>query len=427
MRCAFTNVELGTTLLLAIALTWSAAEAQENTGRGQLGADETEHSILVLHDGGVLTGKISRAADRYILASGGAEMQIASSRVLFACNSLEEAYQRQRQRLTASSAEAHLALAGWCLRYNLLDDAARELTDARSIEAEHPKLLLLERRLAMAKLRPASPSRAVFKVEPSPKLAVTQESPPQADLPAGAVELFTRKVQPVLVNNCTTAGCHRPGGHESFQLDRALLHGLANRRTTTQNLAATLAIVDRAQPELSPLLTIPRRTHGGMQGPVFGPRQEQAFRHLVDWVSLVVPPPAAKPSESEIVEETPALADNHTEPHVAELATTPPFVSQAKGNLPRRNTSSLPRHADVYPTELAAGVEPQSEPVTNAASPVTADDADSSAQRQPLKYGTRLQVWQPKDPFDAEIFNRQQKLREKKMTAAAKANIGSQR
>ena len=31
--------------------------------------------------------------------------------------------------------------------------------------------------------------------------------------------MFTRKVQPVLVNNCTVSKCHEPGGAQSFQLN----------------------------------------------------------------------------------------------------------------------------------------------------------------------------------------------------------------
>ena len=57
-----------------------------------------------------------------------------------------------------------------------------------------------------------------------------------------------------------------------------------------RNLEAALALVDRVHPDQSPLLTVPRKTHGGTSGPIFGPRQEQAFKHLVDWVALVVPP-----------------------------------------------------------------------------------------------------------------------------------------
>ena len=40
-----------------------------------------EAGVLLLQDGGVLTGQITRAADWYVLARGGGQMQIAKSRV----------------------------------------------------------------------------------------------------------------------------------------------------------------------------------------------------------------------------------------------------------------------------------------------------------------------------------------------------------
>jgi hypothetical protein len=157
-----------------------------------------------------------------------------------------------------------------------------------------------------------------------------------------------------------------------FQLDRALLHGLANRRTTTQNLAATLALVDRGQPHLSPLLTVPRRTHGGMRGPVFGPRQAPAYAHLVDWVARVTEPPASSPeaisAEEPITDRT--ILSN-AEPQSVVRAD---FEETANAQQPRDN------------------------------------DHDDSQFRPPakkrLQYGARLQPWQPRDAFDPGIFNR---------------------
>ena len=168
-----------------------------------------------------------------------------------------------------------------------------------------------------------------------------------AKLPAGVVERFARKVQPLLVNNCTTSGCHQPSGAQNFQLDRAVLHGLSNRRTTLRNLVATLELVNRDAPKLSPLLAIPSGSHGGMKRSILGPRQEEQLRQLVDWVAMVTG------------------------------AGLPPTVAdQPAGTVP-----------DVVPASF--------------------DEAPSTALMHPLRHGTELAPWQPKDAFDPEIFNRQ--------------------
>jgi hypothetical protein len=202
-------------------------------------------------------------------------------------------------------------------------------------------------------------------------------------LPNGVVEVFTRKVQPVLVNNCSTAGCHQLGGKQAFQLDRALLRGEANRRTTMHNLEAALALVDRAHPDQSPLLTVPRKTHGGTAGPIFGPRQQQAFNHLVDWVALVEPP-------------------RETAAPVADAATTPVDVSVAGGEGDATAGAQTPVVSQLPPRRRSA--------VRAAA--VTEDDTITTL-RTPhrLQYGAQAKSWQPRDEFDPEIFNRGQQAR----------------
>jgi hypothetical protein len=362
-------------LVWCCALSWTLGTCLADDAAPAKPSDQP--SILVLHDGGVLVGTISRTADRYLVSRAGSEIQVPIASVLTTCNSLQEAYEHRREKMSRPTVNAHLALAEWSLRYGLLPQAARELLDARGLEPLHPRLKLLERRL-MAASQPRSPKQDIV-------VAATHEEPINtnanaadsdtmfaADLPKEAIERFTRKVQPILVNNCTLSGCHQPGGEQPFQLDRALLHGLANRRSTMKNLAATLALVNREQPHLSPLLTVPRRSHGGMQSPVIGPRQQVAFNHLGDWVKLVTPPTS---------EEQDVLPPG--EPDAASLDT---------GSSPQ----APPRNATIDASSDVAQAH-------------YLEDADiASPKRKAIRYGARLQAWQPKDPFDPEIFNRQQ-------------------
>ena len=346
------------------------AKADDDFAAAQSTLRDGQSGVLLLQDGGVLTGQITRAADWYIVGRAGGQMQIAAARVLFVGSSLHEAYDYRRQHLSRDSAGSHLALAEWCLRYNLVDEAGTELVAARNSEPDNPKLALLNRRLTAAKERP-NPAPSPASPTNSPPAAAGQSDPPRVtpDLPSGVVELFTRKVQPVLVNNCTASKCHQPGGSQAFQLNRGWLRGEANRRNTMQNLSATLALVDREHPETSPLLTVPRQTHGGMNGPVFGARQEQAFKHLADWVALVAPAkPAAEPAPN-AAEQPPA-----------------PALSQ--------------------PTAEAAPI------VDSAVQPAAAiEEPPMESLRPPhrLKYGVAGQKWQPRDAFDPEIFNRRQR------------------
>src|SRR3954467_3549484 len=91
------------------------------------GAAPTAHTnedirYLMLQDGGLVEGKITPAADSYIVARSGGQMQVAKSRVILACRTLEEAYAYRRAQIIESKPGPHLALADWCLRYGLLED-----------------------------------------------------------------------------------------------------------------------------------------------------------------------------------------------------------------------------------------------------------------------------------------------------------------
>jgi hypothetical protein len=183
-------------------------------------------------------------------------------------------------------------------------------------------------------------------------LTPTSQSLPPA-VSEAVVERFTRRIQPILVNNCTTAGCHQPRGAQTLQLDRALLHGLSNRRTTMANLQAAFAQIDRAEPLNSPLLTVPRAAHGGLAQPVFGPSHTKLVEQLIEWVTLV--------SER----QTDVPASDVSNPSTAKPEETPSLPTEAK-NI----------------------------------------DMSLAPARRPPRYGANMQAWQPKDAFDPQIFNR---------------------
>jgi hypothetical protein len=235
-----------------------------------------------------------------------------------------------------------------------------------------------------------------------PAASASQSSPlvVTPDLPNGALEAFTRKVQPVLVNNCTASKCHEPGGPQSFQLNRAVLRGEANRRTTMQNLSAALAIIDREHPEKSELLTVPRQTHGGMNGPIFAARQEQAFKHIADWVALVA-------------RETPA--DNDSNAAETQVAGASP--SRSRTVKPRSSTAARPvavlspDQPGLQFVQKGIGAPLPAPPIVDpTVEPASATEEPVKTLRQPhrLKVGVTAEKWQPRDPFDPEIFNRQQ-------------------
>lgn len=284
---------------------------------GRLSRSDAAQAVL-LRNGNVLTGDVSATDDGYEVATEGAVLHVRRSQVAAVAASLVEAYERKRSEIRSPTAATHLQLAQWCIRYQLWPQAAREIVDARGLDPRHPSLPLIERQLALGAeraegrrvegsksqeqtptLRHSDPSTR----DPQPSAIITP------DIPDVALEVFARRVQPVLVNNCTAGGCHGEGGPSEFQLSRALLYDESTRDSTMGNLAATLAQVDRQQPGRSPLLRMSLEPHGGLREPPFPPHRRELHTLLVQWVELVsarqktaspvAPPPIALPAPSE--------------------------------------------------------------------------------------------------------------------------------
>lgn len=337
-------------------------------------AGAADEQVVVLQSGGVLRGTVSVSGERYVVTGAHSVVDVASSQVLLVAASLEDAYRQQRQSFTRDSADAHLALAEWCLRYHLLDAAAQELADAARLDPRDPRIALVKQRLAVAqetKSPPTGPVTRMTQAEPSGHEDLRELDSLAKDLPPGALERFTRKVQPLLVNSCTTSGCHQRGGQQQFQLDRAVLYGLSNRRTTLRNLEATLKLVNDAAPQESELLKIPRRTHGGLDHAIFGPRQSAQVTQLMDWVALVT--------------ETSVPVEPSAAPAGTEVAAAAPVKPVGLHGKPTRIVDH-----NVAPAKFDAPV-------------------DSLLPQEPVKFGAQLKRWQPKDEFDPEIFNRSQR------------------
>lgn len=358
-------VTVGTVLLALWAFGGDEVAGAESAPAA--GESAAADGVLLLHNGGVLEGRIWRDAGRYVVARSNSQLSVPAKDVAKMCRSLEEAYHVQRQQHTHPTAEAHLELAAWCLRHDLKLQASGELAEARRLDPRNPKLALLERRLAVAK-RPSVESRPT-RVETTQPDATPDEELQRLEamarkLPDAVVERFTRKVQPLLVNNCTTAGCHQrpPVGarrdDRHFQLDRAILHGMGNRRSTLHNLEATLALVDRSTPQHSPLLTIPRQRHGEAKQPLLGSHEAENFDQLVEWVALVTN--AVAVTDESLAKD----GEQHAPPDAKDAAVVPAGYD-----------------ADAAPAESKPRVQ----------------------------FGASSDPPRPIDPFDPELFNRKSK------------------
>jgi hypothetical protein len=349
--------------------------------------------VLLLNNGELIAGTIITAGDRYDVQLENGEISIRRSEVALVCRDAQECYARKRAGIESGRAQDHLDLAEWCIKNGLLEAGERELAAARAADHAHPKIRLVESRLALAKEPPPSGP-----VESPQKRAAPESLDGMArNLPPGTMEQFTNTIQPLLLNYCAKSGCHAGRGAGGLQLER--MHPkLAGRFSTQRNLRRVLAQVDLADPTKSKLLQAPIRPHGPAQATIFTDREQSQYRQLAEWVHALAGTRRSAAPEPTLAERTAPLLQ------AVPGASGAPAETDAPHELP---------HAEPAASELPA-------PAARDGSQIPASSAEQGYTREQLREMGLLQhatsrvqyskdmpaPYVPKDPFDPELFNR---------------------
>lgn len=338
--------------------------------------------VLVLRTGSVLRGEILRVGDRYVVGLNDRdEVTVRADRVQMRCDSLAEAYRRKQSQLPENTKAAdHLELADWCLRNECLEAAAEQLMAAQRHSPNDPANERFEKRLRLAARRPAASSQAP---------AGGTRFPPRAELegiarglPTGMVELFTNRVQPLLINHCGTGACHGPATDSKFRLVLPTESNALPRRFTHANLKTALGFVDAEQPSRSELLTRATEAHGGHSEPALHDDDVDQLQHLAAWVHGSKRAPERP--EPPLLQSPNKILSQPLEPGVPTLADTSPA---APGSLGPKAAPDPPQDSEASRVQPVQHLEPVDEPSSSNAS----RGADSSRRV---------------DPFDPQIFNR---------------------
>lgn len=329
--------------------------------------------LLVLRNGQLLRGEITKAGDNYIVTFGvGGEVKIAAKEVEAQCADIEAAYDYKLRRLSGDGATPHLDLAEWCLRHNLHRHCAEQLSLALAAEPQNKQIEAIDRRLQLSLQAPAT-----TKATQSNSTIVSAEQLEKTlrELPKGSLERFSTIVQPILNNRCATSHCHGATSPSEFVLLRPPAGLNSPQRFTQRNLYAVLQFVDRNDPLNSPLFTKPQSPHGSGTTAAFDARNRAQLQELQTWLEQI-----AYRKESTL----PTTID----PQSAQLTTPLRATPGERASAGVTTASAMaPVSGDVPPQDSPAATTP-------AAAPLPANLPPTS------------RAWQPRDPFDAEIFNR---------------------
>ena len=232
--------------------------------------------VLILDNDRTLEGEIEKVGDSYRLRRGDAITWIPGQSSAVLCPDLPSALKALRQRANLQDPDERMRLAQWCLARNLKELALEEAKASLALRPEHAQTARFVRHLETREA-PAVPVRHAT----TPSEADTKG----LQLTIDSLSLYTRSVQPILMNACATCHATEKGGN--FRLIRSYDPGLGNRRTLQANIAAVLNQISTSSPMSSPLLVKSVSVHGGQSHPSLKGRQSEPYRLLEDWVRMV--------------------------------------------------------------------------------------------------------------------------------------------
>jgi len=369
------------------------SSSQETTGEKSTRdeSDETVEGILVMRTGAVVHGKIARSGELYKIVSPYGQMHVPVELVKLRCANLDEAYAKLRETaLSHKSANAQITLARWCLTNHLDRQARQELREALVLEPDRAdaKRLLRETedsinskdnggnatQLAAAGRGARTSISSVNSAASSTATGIDNDAVTLGGLSREQALQFTRRIQPLLVNSCASAGCHSRESQSGFRLSHVSPGANSNRNATEQNLAQILEHVDLKKPKASLLLTIPKRHHGRNGRSLFaGQRGEEKLSELENWVVAIARDEMQR-NQHDARRKSP---DERAKPGPTDESRSP-----AGG----RSVASGGKHA-------------------SKADPFAQSPSDATNSQAPLPPATV-------DPFDTESFNRASNARQ---------------
>ena len=248
-------------------------------------AQQREGDHILLDNGHVLIGKLIDEGEQVLVRLGpGSQMRLPRGRVRGVGHDMHALYVLQRRQLHGSNLDGHIELARWCLRNQQTRDASDLLSELSRRAPRDPQITHLQLQLRQA-LQPA-PIAAPRLLPPT----VVSKEPPSRQLADGLsraqLNEFTSRVQPVLLNHCSAAGCHGVVAKSEYKVLRPFSGQALTQRMTSRNLAASLEYIDLNDLPRSPLLLAATELHGDRDAPILnGPRDVNSLRALTDWVS----------------------------------------------------------------------------------------------------------------------------------------------
>ncbi|MGP0065984.1 MAG: hypothetical protein ACLQGP_20590 [Isosphaeraceae bacterium] len=357
-RILTTGLSIVSTLGLAMSVqAWPEDPSPADPPIGA--APAVREEFLLLTDGRLIQGVISREGSVYVLKKKIGVMRFPKKLVEGAYGSLREAYQHKLAQLPEEDPAERLKLARWCMSNNLTAEAKAQLMKVLDLSPDHGPAQAMLSKLELSDTSPTG--RIDPEIRQTAAEEVAEDKPGALDsavlrgaergmgisrlpvifdlprpLAIRRADEFARFIHPVLQLKC--AKCHNAGYEGPFQLVP-----VANSRQLTQdalraNLDATLRLIDPENPSKSELLSSTLRPHGSgpRKRPIFEGSNNRFYQILAFWVNNLSPQSsrvdsAVKPASGRSDGDSERFAADRSRPGGASLEAAMPGLAPSPG------------------------------------------------------------------------------------------------
>lgn len=389
----------------------------------QVRADEvsSKQVFVLLQNGNVLKGQISKQADRIaILIDGNSTLLLDPKQIEHVGPTLESLYLYQHAGVRTWGTGEHWHLAHWCIQQNLIDHAIEHFQALEKTASGSPRFKQLEHLLREALLKNKNENQSV---ETSPSevvqasAALPKQSPPllersrpeewtNREIPGYIRKSFQTSVLPILVTRCGQSGCHGLLGKSDFHIYQPV--GDQAATVLASDLHEVLRYIDGEHAQESKLMAYATKAHGISRQPSLNPARENDRGHidrLNQWVkslTLSQRMETTMPTQYPIAAIPTQTANGSTVTQA--IATTP--VTQNT----RSSRASLGKSDDSQNRDAKLSKPAKSAPPAVFLSGSEIADLESTIEKLERKFdGTETGNGKSsvnKDPFDVDSFNR---------------------
>lgn len=379
--------------------------------------------VLLLEGNRVVQGRITPQGETYAVEQAAGTLIVSREQVIYVGPDLRTVYLHLQDSLpNPAEADDHVDLARWCIGYKLIPEARFELEAALEtdpgrddIRRNLNKLDALLNRPPPETQRPKAETPAERFARGAAEYGVEVES--LGGLSREAGQEFTRRIQPILMHNCTNSKCHGPLSDNKFKLTLVREASVVSRSTTEKNLLALLPYIDRQHAKSGQLWKLLKTNHGAQGGSIFlGQKGKDQLTACQTWLLSLAdgseeeePLRVTSKRDGSKIQQTGHTAERNprwrkggpapaTKGVPDEDAPPAPEVlvtsgQPAKGTSQRSSRAKPNSPSSTSPRTIAKSEGPEVEPIVSAERPAEIPDLPAE------------------DPFNPDEFNRRQKIK----------------